>query len=284
MKVKQKFALQYIRARLKILSLVSPRKAAIKAFWFFGTPQQKAPHRASAVFDEGEPLSFRLQGHTVRGHRWLPHPTEPPLKKVLIVHGFESTARNFDAYVGAFLKKGYEVLAFDAPAHGASGGKRISLPLYVEMLATIVQNYGPIHSFMGHSLGGLALALYLEKTPHEEEVRLVLIAPAVEMTKAVDAFSQSMQLPPEVRTELDEYIQEFSGHPFSWFSLRRALFGVRARILYLQDEEDSVTPLEDALAVKKDGHPGIRFVFTKGLGHRKIYKDPEMQQQIVGFL
>jgi pimeloyl-ACP methyl ester carboxylesterase len=140
---------------------------------------------------------------------------------------------------------------------------------------------------MGHSLGGLALALYLEgheKPLPEEAVRLVLIAPAVETTRAVDAFFLLMQLPPEVRTELDEYILELSGHPFSWFSLRRALFQVRADILYLQDEEDRVTPMEDALAVKKDNHPRIRFVFTRGLGHRKIYKDPEMQQQIVAFL
>ena len=302
MKVKQKLALRYMRARLNILALVSPRKAAVKAFRIFGTPQQRVPQKGragqrasagqkgsalkkgSADFDQGEPLSFRLEGHTVRGHRWLPHPTEPPLKKVLIAHGFESAARNFEGYIGVLLKKGYEVLAFDAPAHGASGGKRISLPVYVDILKTIEQNYGPIHSFMGHSLGGLALALYLEKTPHDASDRLVLIAPAVEMTKAVETFAHLMRLPVEVRTELDEYIQEFSGHPFSWFSLRRALNGVQAGVLYLQDEGDRITPLEDALAVKKDDHPNIRFVFTLGLGHRKIYRDPEIMQQIVAFL
>jgi pimeloyl-ACP methyl ester carboxylesterase len=284
MKIKQKLALRYKRARLNILSLVAPRKAAVKAFHLFCTPQIKAPKKQSPVFDKGEPLSFRLEGHAVRGHRWLPVTPTPPLKKVLIAHGFESSSRNFDGYIDALLKKGYEVLAFDAPAHGESGGRRITLPNYIKVLETIGQNYGPIHSYMGHSLGGLALALFLSSTPHSKDTRLVLIAPAVETTAAVDAFVQLLQLNPEVRKEMDEYVQEISGHPFSYYSLRRALKQVQADVLYLQDEEDRITPLADALRVKDDAHPNIRFVVTRGLGHRKIYKDPEMMEQIVAFL
>ena len=223
----------------------------------------------------------------VRGHRWLPSSSGRPRKKVLIVHGFESSSRVFDMYIGALLKKGYEVLAFDAPAHGESGGKRISLPLYINVLKTIDQNYGPIHSFMGHSLGGLTLAHFLEEihsVRSEKDIRLVLIAPAVETVTAVEALGQLLQLSAEVRQELDKYVEEFSGHPFNWFSLRRALYQVQADILYLQDEEDRVTPLKDALAVKADNHSNIRFVFTRGLGHRKIYKDPAILEQVVAFL
>jgi pimeloyl-ACP methyl ester carboxylesterase len=281
MKLKQKLTLRYLRARFSILSLVSPRKAAIRAFRLFCTPQQRAPQRPAPVFDKGEPLSFRFGGHTIRGHRWLPIGGGP---KALIAHGFESSSRNFEDYVDGLLHKGYEVLAFDAPAHGASGGKRISLPMYVRMLEIIGQNYGPIQSFIGHSLGGLALALYLEKAVHDSETRLVLIAPAVEASLAEQAFSELLGLRPEVRKAMDEYIVEQSGHPFSWYSLRRALRGIKARILYLQDEDDRVTPMKDALVVKNDDHPHIRFLLTTGLGHRKIYKDPEMRQQVLNFL
>jgi pimeloyl-ACP methyl ester carboxylesterase len=293
MKLKEKIALRYIRARLNILALVSPRQAAIKAFRIFCTPQLRAPHRASSLFDKGEALSFRLEGHTVRGRRWLPEAGLTPKAegRVLIVHGFESAARDFDGYLDPLLKKGYEVLAFDAPAHGESGGKRISLPLYVQVLKTIGQNYGPIHSYMGHSLGALALALYLEDDPREaggdspeEGTRLALIAPAAETTTAAEAFSRMLQLSPEVSKAMDEYVQETSGHPFAWYSLRRALHQVRAGILYLQDEEDRITPLKEALEIKGDHHHNIRFVFTRGLGHRKIYKDPAIRQLIVDFL
>jgi pimeloyl-ACP methyl ester carboxylesterase len=281
-KLNQKIALRYTRARLNILSLVSPRKAAIKAFRLFCTPQQRVKKKGSALFESGEALSFRPGKHTIRGHRWLP--AGAPLKSILIAHGFESASRNFEHYIGALLKKGYEVVAFDAPAHGRSGGRRILLPDYINMLKDIGQSYGPFSAYMGHSLGGLALALFLENAPHRTETRLVLIAPAVETTVAVDAFAKLLRLPPEVGKEMDDYVQEISGHPFSWYSLRRALHHIQASILYLQDEEDRVTPVREAHLVRQDGHHNIRYIFTKGLGHRKIYKDPAVMDSIIDFL
>ena len=287
MKIKQNLSIRYARARLNILSLVSTRKAAIKAFRLFCTPQQRASGKYPAIFEKGERLSFRLEGHTVRGHRWVPE-AEPSGsrggRRVLIAHGFESSSRTFDGYISALLKKGYEVVAFDAPAHGRSGGRRILLIDYVKMFRIIGQNYGPFDSFLGHSLGGLALALYLEETPHDAATRLALIAPAVETTTSLDAFASMLHLPGEVIREINEYVQEISGHPFAWYSLRRALGQVQASILYLQDEEDRITPLKSALLVQQDGHANIRFVFTRGLGHRKIYKDPEIVDKIVDFL
>jgi pimeloyl-ACP methyl ester carboxylesterase len=284
-KLKQKLAIRYVRAQLNILSLVSMQKAAIKAFRLFCTPQQRASGKYPAIFEKGEKLSFRLEGHMVRGHRWVPGPQarKGSGKKILIAHGFESSSRTFDAYIGALLKLGYEVVAFDAPAHGQSGGRRILLTSYVTMLRSIMDNYGPFDAWLGHSLGGLALVLALEDMQIETGSRLVLIAPPVETTAAVEVFAGLLHLPMAVVHEMDNYVEEISGHPFSWYSLRRAIGQVRADILYVQDEEDQITPVKDALLVERDGHPNIRFLFTRGLGHRKIYKDHEMVRQIVAF-
>ena len=53
-------------------------------------------------------------------------------KKFLILHGFESSAFNFDRYIKPMIKLGYEVVAMDAPAHGKSEGKTINLLDYIE--------------------------------------------------------------------------------------------------------------------------------------------------------
>lgn len=282
MKLNQKLAIRYVRAQLNILALVSPRKAAIKAFKVFCTPPERARKKGSALFEKGESLSFRQDEHTMRGHRWMPAVT--PVKKVLIAHGFQSSSRNFEGYITPLLEKGYEVIAFDAPAHGRSGGRRIVLPDYARMLRTVDQNYGPFHAFLGHSLGGLALSLFLENAPHSAFTRLALVAPAVEITTGLTSFGQLLHLPGDVLKEMDEYVQETSGHPFSWYSLRRALHHIEASIFYVQDEEDRITPLRDARLVQQDEHPNIRFSFTRGLGHRRIYKDPEVLSQVVEFL
>ncbi|MBS1664985.1 MAG: alpha/beta fold hydrolase [Bacteroidetes bacterium] len=282
LKLSQNLTLRYVRARLNILSLVSTRKAAKKAFRYFCTPQQRVDKKGSPLFEGGEALSFKQDKHTLRGHRW--QPAGEAQKRALIAHGFNSASCNFESYVAALLKKGYEVIAFDAPAHGQSGSKRITLPDYVRMLRTVDQNYGPFQTYMGHSLGAIALTLLLENTPHNAETRLALIAPPVEVTDAVADFARLLQLSPEVVKEMDDLIQEISGHPFSWYSLLRALPHVHASILYVQDEGDRVTPLQGALRVQELRLPNVQFLFTQGLGHRKVYKDQPVMEKIVNFL
>jgi pimeloyl-ACP methyl ester carboxylesterase len=282
MKISQKLALRYARARINILSLSSTRKAAVMAFRLFCTPQQRQAEKDSPLFARGKRLSFRYEGHTVRGRVWLP--AEPPTKKVLIAHGFESSSQVFEDYIAALLHKGYEVVAFDAPAHGRSGGRRVTLPKYVGVLRIIEQDYGPFDAYIGHSLGGLALALFLETSPHNENTRLALIAPAVETATALQTFARVLHLQPAVVREIDDYIQETSGQHVAWYSLRRALHNIHAGILYLQDEDDKITPSREARIIERDGHASIRFIFTKGLGHRRIYKDPESIARILRFL
>jgi hypothetical protein len=291
MKLKQKLATRYTRAQLNILSLVSQRKSAEKAFRLFITPRKRRKGRLPPIFETGEALSFRLGGHLVRGHRWEPYSDalrpsaemEAP-RKVLIVHGFESASRVFEHYIAALLKKGYEVVAFDAPGHGLSGGKRLFIPDYVEMLSAVEQSYGPFQSWLAHSLGGLALALSLEDMVSDGRCRLVLVAPLPGISQAFGAWAAELELPGPVVHEVEEYVKEISGHPLDWYSLRRVIGSLKADILYVQDEEDGIVPLAEARLIQGDGHANIRFLFTTGLGHKKVYKDREVLDNIVEFL
>jgi pimeloyl-ACP methyl ester carboxylesterase len=285
MKLAQKIAINYTLSRLHILALVSKRKAAKKALDIFFTPRLRSKKKPSAIFEKGEKLSFKLNWNTVRGYRWMPQKTEgEPAKKILILHGFESSIKKFDQYVAGFIKKGYEVLAFDAPAHGDSGGKRLNLPLYVEMIKNIYQQYGPVQSFLSHSFGGIAVVHFLESIPHDKNTKLVLIAPATETTTSVDLFFAYLQLDNEVRREFNNLIYEKTGYRTEYFSIKRAVRKIKASILWFHDEEDLVTPIGDVLKVKEDNNKNIQFVFTKGLGHRNIYRDSKVMKEVIDFL
>lgn len=291
MKLKQKLSTRYLRARLNILSAVSPRKSAVKAFRTIIRPRRRQKGKAPAIFETGEPLSFRFDGHKIRGHRWQPYsdalrPTKDAAKKVLIVHGFESSTKIYDHIIAALLKKGYEVVAFDAPGHGESGGKRLFVSDYARMLTQVEEMFGPFQSWLAHSLGGLALALSLEDRQTDGHSALVLIAPAPGVAPVAEAWAVRLKLPAEVMQQMDEYVTETSGHPLSWYSLRRVMGSIPDDIdvLYIQDEEDTVAPPEGARLIQNDGHPNIRFVFTEGLGHKKVYRDQEVIDRIVEFL
>ena len=279
MKLAQKIAVNYLRAKLNIVALVSKRKAAAMAFELFCTPLKKPRKKKPSIFSSGEKLQLEIEGLTIYGNRW----NFPQEKKCLIVHGFESTSYNFDRYISPLIKKGYEVLAFDAPAHGKSEGRQITLPLYVAAIKKVYEKCGPIHSYLAHSFGGLALIHFLETVPTAES-KIVLIAPATETTTAIDSFFRFLHLDNEIRKDFDALIYKKGGKPASDYSIRRAMHHIDAAVLWIHDEDDQMTPLTDALKIKEDNHKRIEFMITKGFGHRRIYRENEVVKKILDFL
>ena len=277
MKLAQKIAINYFRAKLNILAVFSKQKAAEAAMKIFSTPYRRSKKKTPPIFKRGENLSFNLDGHTIKGYRW----NTGREKKILIIHGFESSSHSFDRFILPLVKKGCEVIAFDAPAHGRSGGKQVNLLNYVNMLHYIYDHYGPLHGYLSHSFGGLAVTHFLEKVPHNENVRLILIAPATESISAINSFFNILQLGTDIRKEFDQLILERSGVSPDHFSIRRAIKNIRARILWFHDEDDQLTPIEDALRVREENHPHVEFVITKGLGHRKIYRENAIVKRII---
>lgn len=279
-KIGRGLAFSYYRTKFKVLSAVSKKKAAEVAFDLFCTPQFRYKKLLPKNFVEAEKLHFDLAGETVQGYRW----NKGGHRKVLITHGFNSSVASFDNYVRPLINKDYEVLAFDAPAHGRSTGKRINAAIYRNMILTIIEKYGPVKSFMAHSFGGLGVCLALEEIPHDETYRVVLISPSTESQTAINFFFSFMKLDEKVRKEFDEMIFRLRQKPPEWYSVSRAVKNIHAKIRWYHDEEDDITPWHDAKKVEDQNHPHIDFVVTKGLGHRKIYRDNKIAASIIDFL
>lgn len=272
--------LKYVRTKFRLLAALSKRKAAEKAFQLFCTPQLRVKKKLPPVFEKGEKIEFAFEKNMVRGYRWN-HPSE---KKVLILHGFESGIVNFDRYINPLIKKGYEVLAFDAPAHGNSTGKTITVVIYKDLIRHICSNYGPVDSFITHSFGGLALSLALEEIPHDHSTKIVFVAPAAETKTAIDNFFSLLRLDHEVRKEFNAIIKEQGGQWPEWYSVSRVALEIKGQVLFLQDKDDHMTPLSDVKPIMDKNYPNFQFVISEGLGHRKIYRDDRSFKRIMDFL
>ena len=281
MKVQKNLAIGFIRTKLNLLSVVNRRRSGEEAFRLFCTPLSRYKGKEAAVFLAGEKLEFKLGANTIKGYRC----NHPQPKKALLLHGFSSTCHKFDKYAVALIAKGYEVLAFDAPAHGFSEGSTVNAVDYSAMIKMVCEMYGPVDAFIGHSFGGIAASLALEEMEHTEQTKLVLIAPATETTSAIDgAFAMLGITSKHIRAAMEDVIFKMSGNKADWFSVRRAIKNIKASVLWVHDEDDLVTPVADALKVKEDNHPHIQFMITKGLGHQKIYRDSSVTNAIFRFL
>lgn len=281
MKLTQRIAIGYFKTKLKTMALVSPRKAAESAFKLFCTPRSgNKKHKVPAIFNSAETLSFSLEGIQIYGWRWKTN--LPASKKVLLVHGFDSYSYKFEKYVALLLSHNFEVLTFDAPAHGMSKGKTIDVQIYRDLIWKIEKLYGPLYGIVAHSLGGIAASLAAEKMNNLK--KLVLIAPATETERAVNNFLKLIHLNKSFKQEFIAVIEEKAKQPLSYFSVSRAIRNIEANTLWLHDTGDRVCPYEDVKPVQEMILPHVSFYITKGLGHSKIYKDNKAANQVISFM
>lgn len=280
MKFAQRIAIGYYRTKIKTIALVSARKAAEMAFDLFCTPySSKHKQKAPALFYKSNQLVFGLNELQIYGWIWKPQHSNG--KKILIVHGFNSYSYKFEKYVSLLTNQGFEVLAFDAPAHGLSSGKRINALLYSEVIVQIDKLYGSLYGIMAHSIGGLAASLAAEKMNTLQ--KLVLIAPATETSTAVDNFFKFIRLPDSLKKDFEEVLVDMAQKPVSYFSVSRAIQQIGANTLWLHDSGDRICPFKDAEKVQQMNLPHVVFNVTKGLGHSNIYKEQKAANAIVSF-
>jgi pimeloyl-ACP methyl ester carboxylesterase len=280
MGLKEKIFLGYLRTKFNLLSILSKKKAAEAAVKLFTTPQIRVQKELPPVFTEANQVDLGFYDYKIKGYCWNPGAD----KKMLILHGFESTSLNFAQYVMPVVEKGFAVYAFDAPAHGRSSGETVNAMVYRDFILTVNEKFGPFKFFICHSFGGLALSLALEEIPHDETFRVVFIAPATETTTAVDQLFQLFRLRPSLRVAFEEYIKEKGGHGSAWFSVNRASDNIHANLLWVHDRDDDMTPLSDVKPIMNKKFPNFEFHITEGLGHRRIYRDKNVVEKIVNFI
>jgi pimeloyl-ACP methyl ester carboxylesterase len=112
-----------------------------------------------------------------------------------------------------------------------------------------------------------------------------LIAPASETDTVLDQFFDLLRLrDKEIRNEFERIIYRVGGHPVSWYSIARSLKNINAEILWVHDEDDMTTPVEGAYKVKSANYKNVHFLITRGLGHRRIYRDGSVLKTVVEFI
>jgi len=280
----ERIYLQYLRTKFKTISKVAPATAGRMAFDLFCTPYPKYKKRkAPAIFHHATKRTVVLSDNTkIQGFEWLPN--KPNDETVLIAHGYASFAYKFEHYIAPLLKMGYRVLAFDAPAHGQSEGKHIHVVVYQEAIQKIMEQAGPVHHFIGHSLGALTLSMIAEQVDQTEARKFVLIAPATKTTTTFANFFKMMHLNEATINAFMQYVTSRTSHTVDYFAADRALANYQGPVLWVHDERDLVCPYEDIILFKENAPTNIKFLITNGLGHNIVYKTAEVIGQIMAFL
>ncbi len=282
MKLTQRIVLTYYRIKLRAIELVFPAKAAEAAFELFCTPYSKRKiYEEPSVFKQAKKLSFAFQDHKIHGFNWQPEVQNG--HKVLICHGFDSNSYKFARYIEPLSNNGFEVFAFDAPAHGLSTGKTITALLYSDMIAEVNSEYGPFYGIIAHSFGGIAVALAIEKLKNDPLKKLVLIAPATETTRSLNDFCNYLNISEKLKEGMEKLIVRIGGQPAAWYSVARVIQSITIPTLWLHDKGDRITPYEDMKFLTEMDLPSVKFIITEGFGH-SLYREDNIAKHIIAFI
>lgn len=260
------------------LSAIAPGLAAIAAEQLFVTVfRHKTPQRETAWAEGSTRISIPSPHGELAAWVWGDGP-----KTVLLVHGWAGRGLQMGAFVQPLVDAGYRVVAYDGPSHGRSPGRMANLFKLTEGLAAVAKAVGPLHSVIAHSLGTTQVLL-AASSGELETGRFVAIAPMANtrtMSRhyaAMTGFSTAV---------VDEMRARFERRfDFRWDDIEPARLSrsLEAESLVIHDRDDRELPAEEgeALACVM---PNGSSIITKGLGHRRILRDPAVVVAATGFI
>lgn len=274
--VRSPTALRVARAALQTAFLLSDNLGSSLAERLFTTPKRHPrPARERAVLASGRRFTVdvllrspRWAGaHTpVAAWRWGVGPT------VLLVHGWEGRGSQLCAFVEPLVAAGLSVVAFDAPAHGASPGNRLYLTDLADVIIDVAEAVGPLHAIVAHSFGAAA-TLLAHARGGVDAPRNVMISPNTLIQDAVKRFARLVALDDADRTGLEHNLAVHTGIGIEALRIDRLIGQRDSALLVLHDREDREVPLAHGQALAA-GWPNSTLVITEGLGHRRILRDP----------
>src|SRR5207253_7426388 len=77
---------------------------------------------------------------------------------VLLVHGWGGRGAQLGPFVGPLVARGFSVVTFDAPGHGASEAGLVTIPQMVAAVGAVAAHHGPLGGLIAHSVGSVVAA------------------------------------------------------------------------------------------------------------------------------
>jgi pimeloyl-ACP methyl ester carboxylesterase len=272
----QPTGLPLVRAANRVLSRVAPALAARLAERRFLTPPRaRRPATEVAVLATARARPLFVGARHLELWLWGTGPG------VLLVHGWGGRGSQLAPLVEPLVARGFSVITFDAPGHGASGSGPVTLPELVEATRAAAATRGPLAGVVAHSLGATVAARALYEGL--DAAAAVFVGPAADLVGPATRFTATLGFSREVGTRMQARIEARIGRPWSAFDVAALVPSLRLPLLVIHDRGDAEVPWQHGRAITR-AWPGAALLLTDGLGHRRILRHPDVVAATVAFL
>lgn len=271
------------RKIFQVLNSVSPMLSTQLASWLFLSPRrlQATPFPDELINTSSEHY-IPFSGKRLKVYSWGFHGP-----KVLLVHGWESQSSTYRSMIPVLLNQGFSVIAFDAPGHGQSGGRKITMPRYASAIKAVYDHYRDdeqsIQYVVGHSFGGITSAW---ASAHYDIPlqKLVMVSMPSDIERMVNDYCKTLSISKKVENRMIKKLEKLTNKTLPEYSLLNFKDKIQTNeVLVVHDVQDNKVPYAHFEQLNSQW-VGPKYITTSSLGHSRTIKDPEIIGQISNFL
>jgi pimeloyl-ACP methyl ester carboxylesterase len=270
-------ALRLTKAAGRTLSFVAPATAArLAARRFLTPPVHRRPAAEIALIEHARARPLFVGERRIEMWTWGRGPA------VLLVHGWSGRGAQLGAFVEPLVARGFSVVTFDAPGHGAAAPGMVTIPEMTAALQAVAATQRRLAGVLAHSVGAIVAARALYEGLATTAV--VFLAPAAEMIGPATWFARALGLTPHAAALMRQRVEERVGKPWSAFDVAALAPALTAPLLAVHDRGDAELPWQHGRLIAAEWGGPAELVTTDGLGHRRIVRDPQVVGTTVAFL
>lgn len=206
-------------------------------------------------------------------------------RRILLLHGWESRTSRFYLIIKELLKKGYQVVSFDAPGHGASDGNSTNILENYEIIAQLQKKYGIFEGIIAHSLGVLN-AFYAVKQDILTKT-VIAISGVSDFSFLPKKYAGALGLQEKAHQYLRKNIEQyFLPRKNIWidFSAYCEPEKLKSHLCVIHDKDDEDVNIAQSELLYKAYQDKANMHVTNSLGHLRILSNLEVIKLILNYL
>lgn len=260
------------------VSPLTPRMAS-RLFWHLFTKPR--PRRFSSV-DESFYKTAKSKSYTSEQYDtpYTVHERGSGPKKVLILHGWEGRSSDFGKLISN-LEEEMTVYTVDFPGHGKSPKSRAHLPIFMDVIKSVLDQFEKIEAVMGHSLGAASLAMTFGKYDFTSKVnKLIFLGLHPEPSQYFIQYKSATKVNEKVFKRSVNLAERKTGVELLNYSCYNFLDKYRKYQMYfVHDEKDKIINVKRIEELATHLNNSIIFKGDHG-GHFRHYKHDEVITEI----
>lgn len=225
--------------------------------------------------------NLEIDGERIRCYLWM-RSKESKAPVVVIAHGWESYGMAAYPMIRAFIRAGWQVVAFDHRAHGASSGHHAALPEFARTLRTVIEKVGKVDLLVAQCLSATA-ASFLISRGQVAIPKMAMLSPHSDAVSFTYDFAKRWLIPERVRKAMLGNIE--ASFRMEYRHVVPEIVGPQLSlpIIAFHDPEDKFIPFRYTQRLARHA-PQFTLHESTGIGHFGGFASPLVHEKLLDFV